>query len=105
MPSRKLRRQEGIREPGSNSPGSLTADRQAILSRVAPSMAVLCSWRPFSYKGSGAVLWCRGEAVASHHFGERCGVGRAVGRGLDDGGHLAEVVRAEDTGADDGEHL
>src|SRR5215204_383819 len=53
----------------------------------------------------GLLLWCRGEAVASHHFPERCGVGRAASCGLDDSGHLAEVLRAEDAGADDREHL
>src|SRR5215218_3454221 len=49
--------------------------------------------------------WCRGKAMASHHFSERCGVGRAASCGLDDGDHLAEVARAEDAGADDREHL
>src|SRR5215208_2380368 len=49
--------------------------------------------------------WCRGKAVASHHFSERCGVGRAASCGLNDGDHLAEVARAEDAGADDREHL
>src|SRR5829696_3237054 len=84
----------------------LTADRQATLSQAAPSMAVLpCCWRCPSYRGSGAVSWCRDEAVASHHFGERYGVRRAASCGLDHGGHLAEVVRAEDAGADDREHL
>src|SRR5829696_7723211 len=92
----------------------LTADRQATLSQAAPSMAAQaapsmavlpCCWRCFSYRGSGAVSWCRGEAVASHHFGERYGVRRAASCGLDHGGHLAEVVRAEDAGADDREHL
>src|SRR5919112_1574791 len=69
-------------------------------------MAVLlCCWRCFSYRGSGAVSWCRGEAVASHHFGERYRVRRAASCGLDDGGHLAEVLRAEDAGADDRQHL
>src|SRR5215204_7540349 len=67
-------------------------------------MAVLCCLRYFSYRGSGAVSWRRAEAVASHHFGERYGVRRAASCGLDDGGHLAEVVRAEDAGADDREH-
>jgi hypothetical protein len=42
--------------------------------------------------------------VASHHFGERYGVRRAASCGLDDGGHLAEVLRAKDAGADDREH-
>src|SRR5829696_2854315 len=92
----------------------LTADRQATLSQAAPSMAAQaapsmavlpCCWRCFSYRGSGAVSWCRGEAVASHHFGERYGVRRAASCGLDHGGHLAEVVRAEDAGADDRKHL
>src|SRR5215208_509566 len=68
-------------------------------------MAVLCCWRYFSYRGSGAVSWCRGEAVASHHFGERYRVRRAACCGLDHGGHLAEVVRAEDARADNREHL
>src|SRR5215217_1236410 len=54
---------------------------------------------------SGAASWCRREAVAPHHFDERCGVGRAASCGLDDGSHLAEVVRAEDAGGDDREHL
>jgi hypothetical protein len=36
--------------------------------------------------------------VASHHFGERCGVGRAASCCLEDGGHLAEILRAEDAG-------
>src|SRR5215211_4761809 len=39
--------------------------------------------------------WCRGKAMASHHFSERCGVGRAASCGLDDGDHLAEVARAD----------
>jgi hypothetical protein len=43
--------------------------------------------------------------VASHHFDERCGVGRAASSGLDHGSHLAEVVRAEDARGDDREHL
>ena len=30
---------------------------------------VLCSWCPFSSRGSGTASWCWGEAVASHHFG------------------------------------
>src|SRR5215212_6553713 len=69
-------------------------------------MAVLlCCWRYFSYRGSDALSWCRGEAVASHHFGERYGVRRTASCGLDDGGHLAEVLRTEDAGADDREHL
>src|SRR5215207_11253884 len=67
-------------------------------------MAVLCCLRYFSYRGSGAVSWRRAEAVASHHFGERYGVRRAASCGLDDGGHLAEVLRAEDAGADDRKH-
>src|SRR5215212_1867543 len=100
--SRKLRTYKESRR--SNTPGSLVADRQAFLSQAALSMAVLCCWRYFSHSGSGAASWCRGEAVASHHFGERYGVGRAVSCGLDDGGHLAEVVRAEDARADDREH-
>jgi hypothetical protein len=41
--SRKLRRQEGIREMGLLNPISLTADRQALLSQAASSMAALCS--------------------------------------------------------------
>src|SRR5919107_6209379 len=49
--------------------------------------------------------WYRGEAMASHHFGERYRVRRAACCGLDDGGHLAEVLRAEDAGADDRQHL
>src|SRR5918994_2949777 len=49
--------------------------------------------------------WRRGETMASHHFGECYGVRRAASCGLDNGGHLAEVVRAEDAGADDREHL
>jgi hypothetical protein len=48
--------------------------------------------------------WYWGEAVASHHFGERYGVRRTASCGLDDGGHLAEVLGAEDAGADDREH-
>src|SRR5215211_6295195 len=52
----------------------------------------------------GCLLWCRGQAVASHHFPERCGVGRAASCGVDDSGHLAEVVRAEDARGDDREH-
>src|SRR5215216_7021807 len=68
-------------------------------------MAVLlCCLRYFSYRGSGALSWCRGEAVASHHFRERYGVRRAASCTLDDGGHLAEVLRAEDAGSDDREH-
>src|SRR5215217_3243593 len=49
-------------------------------------------------------LWCGGEAVASHHFGDRCGVGWTACCSLEDLGHLAEVVRAEDAGGDDREH-
>src|SRR5215212_5677369 len=100
--SRKLRTYKESRR--SNTPGSLVADRQAFLSQAALSMAVLCCWRYFSHRGSGAASWCRGEAVASHHFGERYGVRRATSCGLDDGGHLAEVVRAENARADDREH-
>src|SRR5215212_4972248 len=48
--------------------------------------------------------WYRGEAMASHHVAERYGVQRAASCGLDDGGHPAEVVKAEDAGADDREH-
>src|SRR5215210_7842117 len=66
--------------------------------------AVLGRWRYFWYRGSGAMSWYRGEAMALHHFGERYGVRRAASCGLDDGGHLAEVVRAEDAGADDRKH-
>src|SRR5215208_5741120 len=98
--------QRAWKEPGLLDHVSLTADRQAILSRATTSsMAVLCSWRPFSSRGSGAASWCWGEAVASHHFGERRRVGRAVSCGLDNGSHLAEVVKAEDARSDDGEHL
>src|SRR5215208_8340927 len=61
--------QTAEREPGLLDHVSLTADRQAILSRATSSMAVLCSWRPFSSRGSAAASWCWGEAVASHHFG------------------------------------
>src|SRR5215203_695738 len=50
-------------------------------------------------------LWCRAEAVASHHFADRCGVWRAAGCRLEDVGHIAEVVGAEDAGGDDREHL
>src|SRR5215212_7737829 len=31
---------------------------------------------------AGAASWCRGEAVASHYFGERYRVGRALSCGL-----------------------
>ena len=56
----------------------------------------------FSCRGSGAASsWCRAEAVASHHFGERCGVGRAASCCLEDGvlleivsGGVTEKVRA-----------
>ena len=61
------KRAGGVRDPGSFS----TADRRTTVSRAALSMAVLCTWRYFSCRGSGAVSWCRGEAVAYHHFGER----------------------------------
>src|ERR687886_2640742 len=53
--------------------------------------------------GAASRRW--GEAVASHHFGERRGVRRAARCGLDDGGHLAEVLRPKDAGADDREDL
>src|SRR5215204_4041273 len=49
--------------------------------------------------------WCRAEPVASHHFADRCGVWRAAGCCLEDLGHIAEVVGAEDAGAYDREHL
>jgi hypothetical protein len=41
--SRKLRKQEGIREMGLLDPISLTAERQAILSQAALSRALLWS--------------------------------------------------------------
>ena len=57
-------------------------------------------WGAFSM-----VRGCGGEAVAAHHFGKRCRVGQALSCGPDDGGHLAEVLGAEDAGAYDREHL
>jgi hypothetical protein len=45
-----------------------------------------------------------GQAVAAHDFADGGGVGWSAGRsGLEDGGDLAEVVGAEETGGDNGE--
>jgi hypothetical protein len=43
--------------------------------------------------------------VVAHGLGERSEVGRASGGSVDDGGEVAEVLRAEDAGADDRERL
>jgi hypothetical protein len=43
--------------------------------------------------------------VAAHDCCDRCEVGRAAGRGVEDGRDLAEVVGAEDPGGDDRERL
>jgi hypothetical protein len=43
--------------------------------------------------------------VASHHFGDRCGVWRTAGCRPDDLGYLAEVLGAEDAWAYDSKHL
>src|SRR5215207_6026110 len=49
---------------------------------------------------SAGVTSRAGDPVRRHG----AGVGRAASCGLDDGGHLAEVVRSEDAGADDRQH-
>ena len=43
--------------------------------------------------------------MAPHHCSDRHEIRRAARRGLDDRRHLAEVVGAEDAGADDRQHL
>ena len=48
---------------------------------------------------------CRGEAVPAHDLAQRGEVGRAAGRGVEDRGHLAEVVGAEDAGCHDRQRL
>src|SRR5215218_6884007 len=53
----------------------------------------------------GPSLWCRAEAVASHHFAERCRVGGTALRGPQHGSHITEVPWAEDAGAYDRQHL
>ncbi len=39
--------------------------------------------------------------MPAHDLAQRGEIGRAAGCGVEDGGHLAEVARAEETGGDD----
>jgi transposase len=85
---------EGLLEerPRSGRPKQISSEQEAAI--VEATMKTNC-----------AASGCWGEAVASHHLSERCGIRWAAGRSCDDGGDFSEVVRAEDAGTDDREHL
>jgi hypothetical protein len=88
---------------GVNSLRSVSRDEQVVHAAREP-----CSLRSeMKIAVVLTLLRSRGEAVAAHYFGEGFGVGWGWwdrgGCGFGDDGDFAEVVRGEDTGADDGQ--
>ena len=78
-----------------------------VLSRTSCTPAVSMGRSDDGHGRSSLGRWvgARGEAVAAHHSRDCCQVGRAAGRGVEDGCDLAEVAGTEDAGGDNRERL